>query len=417
MSAFIGSIPNNSEEDFLLAKRILKEANISKGKRKELEKLFQKKFSEHEIFLYNKGREGLFSILKSIGIESGDEIIVQGFTCVAVVAPILWAKAKPVYVDIKLETYNMDLNKLEEAITENTRAVILQHTFGNLVDVLKAREIVNNVNQKRSKEREIVIIEDCAHLFPTDIKVGDYSDFLLFSFAQDKALSCTQGAMIAVNKDSKYLSAFKSQFKEAKELTNTQAKYNARYIYLWSIIKKYYYTLTIPILHFSFGKLLLMLFRTLGLLKRQASLDSLNYYGVYKMSDIQANLLLAQIEKIDMFNSHRKILTEKYLNGLREEFRFKTNNLSLLRYPLLTSNRDEVINEMKKDKVIIGRWYTTPVFPLLPNQLPSVSYVKGSCPVAEYCCKNIINLPTNIEVGDDLARRIIWLINTKANKI
>jgi len=139
MSAFIGSIPNNSEEDFLLAKRILKEANISKGKRKELEKLFQKKFSEHEIFLYNKGREGLFSILKSIGIESGDEIIVQGFTCVAVVAPILWAKAKPVYVDIKLETYNMDLNKLEEAITENTRAVILQHTFGNLVDVLKAR--------------------------------------------------------------------------------------------------------------------------------------------------------------------------------------------------------------------------------------------------------------------------------------
>lgn len=269
MSIFIGSLPNNNEDDRLLAKEIVKDENFSKGSLKKLESYFQNEYSRHEIFLFNKGREGLFTILKSINIESSDEIIVQPFTCIAVVAPILWVKAKPVYVDIELGTFNMDSEKLEESITDSTRAIILQHTFGNLVAVSKVREIVKGINSKRSKDRKIVIIEDCAHFYPTKFKVGQYSDFLLFSFAQDKALSCTQGAMIAVPKNSAYLSKFKAQYKGVKELSITEAKYNAQYVVLWSLIKKYYYSINIPFLHFSLGKLLLMIFRILGLIKNK----------------------------------------------------------------------------------------------------------------------------------------------------
>ena len=417
MSIFIGSLPNNNEDDRLLAKEIVKDENFSKGSLKKLGSYFQNEYSRHEIFLFNKGREGLFTILKSINIESSDEIIVQPFTCIAVVAPILWVKAKPVYVDIELGTFNMDSEKLEESITDSTRAIILQHTFGNLVDVSKAREIVKEINSKRNKDRKIVIIEDCAHFYTTQFKVGQYSDFLLFSFAQDKALSCTQGAMIAIPKNSIYLSKFKTLYKEVRELSITEAKYNARYIILWSLIKKYYYSINIPFLHFSLGKLLLMIFRISNLIKKQASIISLNPEEAFKMSDIQATLLLAQIDRIESLNEHREHITELYLQGLKEEFRFQTNNHSLLRYPLLIDNKDQIKKELKKEKIIIGSWYTTPVFPLLESQLELAEYVKGSCPIAEHCCKNIINLPTNIEVTDEMARKIIWIINSKAIKI
>ena len=70
-------------------------------------------FVSQNIFLFWKGRVALYAILKAIGIEEGDEIILPAFTCVVAVNPIIYLKAKPVYVDIDPKTYNIGPNKIE----------------------------------------------------------------------------------------------------------------------------------------------------------------------------------------------------------------------------------------------------------------------------------------------------------------
>lgn len=89
--------------------------NKTKRRYKQLLSQYLKCDSE-DIFLYWKGRVALYAILKAMGVQKGDEVIVQGYTCVVVANAILYLGAKPVYVDIDSNTYNMNLRKLTEAI-------------------------------------------------------------------------------------------------------------------------------------------------------------------------------------------------------------------------------------------------------------------------------------------------------------
>jgi len=412
MSVFIGSIPNNTEEDLKMAEELLRKPNKAKGSRKILQNEFEKSFPKHNIFLFNRGRDALSLFYKNIPLTENDEVIVQAFTCVAVVAPILWSKARPIFVDIEEKSFNMNLEKLKQAITEKTKVIVIQHTFGNLVNMVKVREIVDEENRNRTKERKIIVVEDSAHLYNSDIDLGRYSDALLFSFAQDKAVSCTQGAMFAVRKNFTNIKFLQKDFKKVLDLKKNDALYNARYISFWSSIKKYYFTLDLPKLHFSVGKFLILFFRALGLTKKQASLNSLSDSGINKLSDIQAHLLLQQLSNVKKTNGHRTQIFNLYLQGLKEEYRFLSNYPSVLRFPVLLSNPKQVKEELRHKKIIVGRWYTSPVFPLKWENLSSAGYIKGSCPVAEYCCKYILNLPTNIEVTDDIARDIVWIVNS-----
>ena len=100
------------------------------------------------------GREALYIILKALNLEEGDEIILQSFTCMVVVNAITWAGLKPVFVDAD-ENYNLNVEKLKQAINPRTRGVIVQHTFGIPAEVVAVKKIC--------EEKKLVLIEDCAH--------------------------------------------------------------------------------------------------------------------------------------------------------------------------------------------------------------------------------------------------------------
>ena len=87
------------------------------------------------------GRHALYAILKSLGIGEGDEVIVQGFTCCVVPNAVMYTGAKPVYVDIDRETLNANVEEISSKITDKTRAIIVQHTFGRQSDVEKIKEL------------------------------------------------------------------------------------------------------------------------------------------------------------------------------------------------------------------------------------------------------------------------------------
>ncbi len=411
MSVFISSNSNIQEDDLLLAKKITSGVVDVSKERMVLEDLLSKIFKDSPFFLFNRGRDALYIALRALGVSSKDEVIIQAFTCIAVPAPILWLGATPRYVDIDPKSFNADIDKLRNNINEFTRAIILQHTFGNLLDVKSVREIVDEANIDRKEKEKIHIIEDCAHhSLLSNREVLKYSDIGLFSFAQDKSISSTQGGLVVVKSPS-FSKIFSILYDAVPEQSEKEAKYNAEYVVKWAEIKSEYFKNIFGFYpRLTIGKLKILLYRFLGKIKRQASQDLGSQRDIKRYSNHQASLLLNQIPKIRKYDEHREKITKIYDEVLKEDFVFQKHSKCLLRYPVLLSNPAEVLVALSKEKIIGGRWYSSVVFPLSDN-FERVGYIKASCMKAELCAKYIINLPTGIEVSEEMAKDIARIVN------
>ena len=149
----------------------------------------------NSVFLFWKGRVGLYAILKSLGIKDGDEIILPAFTCVVAVNPITYLGAKPVYVDIDPMTYNMDVSMIERKVTGKTKAILAQNTFGLAADLDGIFEVANRY--------KLGVIEDCAHGvggFHKGKPNGTIADASFFSSQWNKPFSTGLGGY-AITKD------------------------------------------------------------------------------------------------------------------------------------------------------------------------------------------------------------------------
>ena len=123
------------------------------------------------------GTDALHLALLAAGIGKGDEVITTPFTFIATAEAISYVGAIPVFVDIDPKTFNIDINEVEKAITEKTKAVIPVHLFGQPVDMPSLIKLCNDKNLK--------IIEDCAQSFGAHIngkQTGGFGDLGAFSF-------------------------------------------------------------------------------------------------------------------------------------------------------------------------------------------------------------------------------------------
>jgi perosamine synthetase len=419
MSVFIGSIPNTQKDDIALANSILNGKVTKEGWIGLLEDEFEKSFNK-KAFLFNRGRDSLYFFLKLLNLKESDEVITQAFTCVAVVAPILWAGAKPIFADIDSKTFNIDIPQLKKKINEKTRVIIVQHTFGNLANIEDIRKLVEEENSKREESRKISIIEDCAHIFSKNLsnyEIGRFSDAFFFSFSQDKSISSTQGGLLFLNNNRLGKEADR-EYKLLNKPSEKEAKYFAKYIILWDRIKRNYFKTIIPFTKITLGRVLLIVYRTLGLIRKQADNSTIYNSKIERMSNIQASLLLIQLEKSERLNRHRRDIVKFYNTSLKCEFKFGANNNILLRYPILISNRNFIKSELSKVGIIVGIWYSTPVFPFSSvEQLKKCNYEMGSCPNAEELGKYILNLPTNIEVSEKEVEKIVSIVNDLAQPV
>ena len=147
---------------------------------------------EHEFSGYSGARagvgvanatDGLFLALKSLNIGVGDEVVTVANTAVPTVAAIVATGATPVFVDIDARTYLMDVNRLPDAITARTRAIIPVHLYGQCVDM----EMVGELATRRG----VAVIEDCAQAHGASRngkRAGSFGDLSVFSFYPTKPL-------------------------------------------------------------------------------------------------------------------------------------------------------------------------------------------------------------------------------------
>ncbi len=127
------------------------------------------------------------------GIQPGDEVITTPMTFIATATSILHAGGVPVFVDVEPETGNLDVSRVEAAITARTRAIVAVHLYGTMCDVAALRQIVDR--------RGLALIEDAAHCVEgkrDGRSPGQVGDAACFSFYATKNLTCGEGGAVAV---------------------------------------------------------------------------------------------------------------------------------------------------------------------------------------------------------------------------
>lgn len=151
--------------------------------------------AKHGIAVTN-GTAALEVSLATLGVGPGDEVIVPDFTFVATASAVLFAGALPVLVDVTPDTYCLDPDLVEAAITERTKAIIAVHMAGHPADLDRLLEI--------ARKHDLHLIEDSAHAPSSEWKgqkIGAIGDMGTFSFQQSKLMTAGEGGIIITNND------------------------------------------------------------------------------------------------------------------------------------------------------------------------------------------------------------------------
>lgn len=364
--------------------------------------------SPGNVYLFWKGRVALFTLLKAMEVKPGDEIILPGFTCVVVPNAIKYLDAIPVYVDIKKDTLNPDFDQVVSAITDKTKVIIVQNTFGLSSDVDKISEYAVG--------HGIFTIEDCTHGFGGMFKGkpnGSYCDAAFFSTQWNKPFSTGIGGFAAVNNNKLLEKVTRleedlihpSLFDELRLLLLNIA-YRI-FLHPWS------YWLVRDIYRFLSRH---------GIVigsSDTAELTSVMIPEKYfkSVGAVQAKLGTTGIKRIDEKLIERKenaarytaFLAEQEKNHVRNEY---FSNHSFLKYPLMVKDRNAFRTEALKNHIPLGDWFVSPIHPVLENyQLWGINLT--TIPVANEVSSQIVNLPTE----DTDIRKVLKFLKSELDLI
>ena len=395
--------PNEDWYDALISLSLLFQPwKWQRGKHSEIiKKLLSQIFKNFHAYLFLSGRSALFTILCSLQLPAGSEVIVQAFTCEAVILPILKNHLQPIYADIESSTFSMNPIDLEKKITDKTKVVILQHTYG-------LTPIQRSQIQLIVRKHKLVLIEDIAHGYSIqEIKNQSASwrtkikdSIFLMSFGRSKALSSVFGSAILTN--NKIISDKLERFKTKSYPSYWFVFRLLLYKPLAMIIKSTYDS--------GFGKLLHKIINMTKILVPEIS--SIEKNGTFDMlldkayPNALAILLHRQLTKFEQIRKLRASICDIYSKNLKNQS-LKIKNSSLIRYPILVNQPQKMLDKASKQNIFLGKWYDQVVAPKSVS-LEKVKYKNGSCKVAENLCQHIISLPTTISKKD--AYKIINVI-------
>ena len=206
------SPPDVGEEEIAEVIEAIKSGWITTGPKT---KLFEQKITDlcntEKTVCLNSSTAAMEMTLRLLGVGPGDEVITSAYTYTASCSVICHVGAKPVLVDIQKDNFEMDYEKLENAITEKTKAIIPVDIAGIMCDYNKIQEIVEkkaNIFVPKTEIQEqigrVAIISDCSHgigAIKDGKKSGEYADFTCFSFHAVKNLTTAEGGAVTWRKN------------------------------------------------------------------------------------------------------------------------------------------------------------------------------------------------------------------------
>jgi len=388
-----GDSPQQGEED--------KSSSSPFAAARELEEVFKNYLGAGHAVSFNSGRSAAMAIFSSLDLEKGDEVLLQSFTCNAAVNPIVWAGLKPVYVDCDEKTFNIDIEDLKKKITPQTKAVMVQHTFGKPAEMDDILKICQQYN--------LILIEDCAHSLGASYrgkKVGTFGKAAFFSFSRDKVISSVYGGM-ALTDDPE----LGKRIREYQEKAGFPSYFWVKQQLLHPVLMNW---LILPTYRFP-GKYFLILFQWLHILSKAVHWKEKRAkrpgYFPKRLPNALAVLALKQFGKLERFNNHRRGVAEFYIKELSNskysipDAEYCKDSI-FLRFSVSHPKAREIIRQAWRKNLLIGDWYTIPIAPY-DTKLEKVHYLLGCCPEAEDLSRETLNLPTHINISEKEAKIIV----------
>jgi perosamine synthetase len=257
---------------------VIKSGWIAQGKKvEEFEKLVAAYVGAKHGVAVSSATTGLQLALLAAGVKPGDEVICPSYSFIATANSIAYVNAKPVFVDIDPRTYNIDVSKIEAAITPRTRAIMPVSQVGLGADLEAVMKIARKHNLK--------VVEDAAPSFGAIVngkKVGSISDLSVFSFDARKILTVGEGGVVTTDDD--------AMAKAMRDMRahSASASMLARHTTSNVVLERY------PALGFNF-----------------------------KMTDINGAIGIVQMGHVEEFIAQRRRLADRYVQLLKDERRIE----------------------------------------------------------------------------------------------
>ena len=343
------------EKDNVL--EVLDSGIIAQGSKvKEFEEKFSNLCGTKFAAALNSGTAAIHTALNALNIKEGDEVITTPFSFIATASPIIMQKAKPVFVDIDSNTFNIDPNKVKEKITDKTKAIIAVDLYGQIYDTSTLNPI--------AKEHNIPIIEDACQAHGAELggkKAGSVADIGCFSFYATKNMTTGEGGMVTTN---------------SEDLIEST-----------------------------------LMFRNHGQSKRY------EYHNIgynYRMTDIAAAIGLAQLEKFQDLTNKRIENANKLTSQLKQLDLIQTPVVKegakhvFHQYTIKVKDnkRDGLAEHLKNNDVGSNIYYPKPLHLFLKN----LGYKEGDFPVTEALSKEVLSLPVHPSLTEEDINKIITSI-------
>lgn len=330
-------------------------------KHKQLQAELESYLSVKHIALYTNGHLALENIIDAMNFDSGSEVITTPFTFASTTHAIVRNGLVPVFCDINMDDYTIDVTKIEELITDKTRAIIPVHVYGNICDVDAIDAIAKKYNLK--------VIYDAAHAFGVTRNgenVANYGDASMFSFHATKVFNTIEGGAVSFNDDN------------LVQVLNDMKNFGIR------------------------------------------GPESVAYVGGNaKMNEFQAAMGICNLRHIGDEIKKRKIATDWYKNRLKqvdgikicEEQSGVVSNYAY--FPVVFENykytRDEIFEKLAENDIVARKYF----YPLV-NDFECYRdgrIVKlGNTPVAKYVADRVLTLPLYAGISEEEVNSICDII-------
>lgn len=364
--------------------------------------------SEH-VFLFSRGRVGLYAALRCMGLGAGDDVLMPGYTCMVVPTAAMILGIRPVYADIDPATQNVTAQTLEQSVTPNTKAVIVQHTHGIPCGMDPILEW--------SRGRGLPVIEDCCLAFGSRYKgalCGTFGAAAYFSGQWNKPFSTGLGGMLTVRDG-----ALAQKIRDLTERELIRPGAGRRLLIVLQIALHEWLVTPRTVQRVQAA------YRWLSKRNLAAGSSTREEYAgrvpadyFMGMTPEQARKGAREMERLGDNIAHRKRLAAYYGDQLPAAG-FGAARLPAgfdpvyVRYPVRVANKREVLQAARREGVEIGSWFESPLHPE-GTDLEAFGYRPGQCPEAERAARETVNLPTHRKTPPSEAERLMDFVKKHA---
>jgi dTDP-4-amino-4,6-dideoxygalactose transaminase len=306
----------------------------------------------------NNGTSALQLAILALGIGEGDEVILPANTFIATAWGISYSGATPVFVDCTADTWQIDVTKIENAITAKTKAIIGVHLYGQPFDIDGVRHICERHN--------LFCLEDAAQAqgaMYKNVSVGTFGDMACFSFYPGKNLgACGEAGGITTNNAGYY--------KHLLSLRNHGSEV------------RYYH-------------------------------DEIGFN--MRMGGLEAASLQVKLRHLPSWNNRRRLIARRYqeeITNLKVKLQVQPGWAESVYhlFVITTENRDLLLQHLHEQSIVAGLHYPVPCH--LQKAYKHLNYQPGAFPNSEYLAQHCLSLPMYAELSDEEVSYIIDVVNT-----